>query len=122
MPKLNRKPLVLSYAGCSTCKKALQWLGKKKIDFELRAIVDAPPTLAELDAWIPKSGKDVKKWLNTSGLSYRALGKEKVDASSEAQLKKLLAADGKLVKRPVAVVGDTVLVGFKEEEWTAAFE
>ena len=122
MPKLNRKPLVLSYAGCSTCKKALQWLGKKKIDFELRAIVDAPPTLAELDAWIPKSGKDVKKWLNTSGLSYRALGKEKIDASSEAQLKKLLAADGKLVKRPVAVVGDTVLVGFKEEEWAAAFE
>ena len=122
MPKLNRKPLVLSSAGCSTCKKALQWLAQKKLDFELRAIVDAPPTLAELDAWIPKSGKDVKKWLNTSGLSYRALGKEKIDASSEAQLKKLLAADGKLVKRPVAVVGDTVLVGFKEEEWTAAFE
>lgn len=122
MPKPNRKPLILSYAGCSTCKKALQWLSKKKIDFELRAIVEAPPTLAELDAWIPVSKKDVKKWLNTSGLSYRALGKARVDASSEAQLKKLLAADGKLVKRPVAVVGDRVLVGFKEEEWAAAFD
>jgi arsenate reductase len=119
MPKANSKPLVLSYSGCSTCKKALKWLDGKGIEFELRAIVDAPPTLAELDRWIPASGKDVKKWLNTSGLSYRAIGKEKIDAASEAQVKKMLAADGKLVKRPVAVVGDKVLVGFKEEEWKA---
>ncbi|MFO0596649.1 MAG: Spx/MgsR family RNA polymerase-binding regulatory protein [Myxococcaceae bacterium] len=121
MPKANSKPLVLSYAGCSTCKKALKWLDAKGVEIELRAIVDQPPTLAELEVWIGKSGKDVKKWLNTSGLSYRAIGKEKIDASSEAQVKKMLAADGKLVKRPVLVKGDTVLVGFKEDEWKAAF-
>ncbi|MFT3706410.1 MAG: Spx/MgsR family RNA polymerase-binding regulatory protein [Archangium sp.] len=118
MPKAN-KPLVLSYSGCSTCKKALKWLAGKGIEIELRAIVDDPPTVAELEKWIPASGKDVKKWLNTSGLSYRAIGKDKIDAASEAQVKKMLAADGKLVKRPVAVVGDKVLVGFKEEEWKA---
>lgn len=116
-----KKPLVLSYAGCGTCKKALKWLATKGVEVELRAIVEQPPTKAELDAWIVKSGKPVQKWLNTSGQSYRALGKAKVDAASEAELKKWLAADGKLVKRPVLVKGDTVLVGFKEDEWAAAF-
>jgi arsenate reductase (glutaredoxin) len=114
-------PLVLSYSGCSTCKKALKWLAEKGVDAKVRAIVDEPPTKAELDQWIPKSGKPVQKWLNTSGLSYRALGKEKLDAASETEVKKLLAADGKLVKRPVLVMGSTVLVGFKEDEWKAVF-
>lgn len=115
------KPLVLSYAGCSTCKKALRWLEQNAIAADVRPIVDAPPTKAELAKWIPASGKPVQKWLNTSGLSYRALGKAKIDASSDAELVKLLSADGKLVKRPVLVVGDTVLVGFKEDEWKQAF-
>lgn len=115
------RPLVLSYSGCSTCKKALKWLASKGVDAQVRAIVDEPPTKAELDQWIPRSGKPVKKWLNTSGLSYRALGKEQLDAASETEVKKLLAADGKLVKRPVLVMGTTVLVGFKEDEWVAAF-
>jgi arsenate reductase len=117
-----KKPLVLSYAGCSTCKKALKWLATKGVELELRAIVDAPPTKAELDRWIKKSGKPVQKWLNTSGLSYRAIGKAKFDAASDAELVKMLTADGKLVKRPVLVHGDTVLVGFKEDEWKAAFD
>ena len=116
------QPVVLSYSGCSTCKKALKWLAAKGVDAEVRAIVDEPPTKAELDQWVPRSGKSLKKWLNTSGLSYRALGKEKLDAASEAEVKKLLAADGKLVKRPVLVMGQTVLVGFKEDEWAAAFK
>jgi arsenate reductase len=115
-----KKPLVLSYAGCSTCKKALKWLSEKGVEFELRAIVDAPPTRAELATWIPKSGKPVQKWLNTSGLSYRALGKAKFDAASDAEIAKMLSADGKLVKRPVLVLEDTVLVGFKEDEWKVA--
>lgn len=115
------KPLVLSYSGCSTCKKALRWLADRDIAPEVRAIVDAPPTKAELAKWIPASGKPVQKWLNTSGLSYRALGKAKVDAASDADLAKWLSADGKLVKRPVLVVGNTVLVGFKEDEWSKAF-
>lgn len=112
-------PLVLSYKGCSTCQKALKWLASKGVEPEVRAIVDEPPKTAELSKWIPKSGKPVQKWLNTSGLSYRALGKAKVDAADDATLAKWLAADGKLVKRPVLVDGDTVLVGFKEDEWKA---
>ena len=116
-----KKPLILSYSGCSTCKKALKWLAARGVEADVRAIVDQPPTRAELELWIPRSGKPVKKWLNTSGLSYRALGKEKLDGASEAEVKKLLTADGKLVKRPVLVMGQTVLVGFKEDEWTAAF-
>ena len=114
------KPLVLSYSGCSTCKKALKWLGTKGVAADVRAIVDEPPTKAELKQWVTKSGKPLRKWLNTSGLSYRALGKEKVDAMSDAQLIDALSADGKLVKRPVLVLGDTVLVGFNEAEWADA--
>lgn len=115
------KPLVLSYAGCSTCKKALKWLEAKGVKATVRPIVDEPPTKAELDVWVQKSGKPLNKWLNTSGQSYRALGKEKIDGLSELEVKKLLAADGKLVKRPVLVMGQTVLVGFKEEEWGSVF-
>ncbi|MDP1826250.1 MAG: Spx/MgsR family RNA polymerase-binding regulatory protein [Archangium sp.] len=116
-----KKPLILSYSGCSTCKKALKWLAARGVEADVRAIVDEPPTKAELEQWIGKSGKPVKKWLNTSGLSYRALGKAKIDAASDAEVKKLLSADGKLVKRPVLVMGETVLVGFKEDEWAGAF-
>lgn len=114
--------LVLSYSGCSTCKKALSWLKSKNVSVTVRPIVDEPPTKAELAKWIPASGQPVKKWLNTSGLSYRALGKEKVDAATEATLVQWLAADGKLVKRPVLVDGNTVLIGFKEEAWAAHFK
>ena len=116
-----KKPLVLSYSGCSTCQKALKWLAARGVEADVRAIVDQPPTKAELDQWIEKSGKPVTKWLNTSGLSYRALGKAKIEAASETEVKKLLAADGKLVKRPVLVMGATVLVGFKEDEWASVF-
>lgn len=115
-----KKPLVLSYAGCGTCKKALKWLDAHAVAVEVRPIVDEPPTVAELKRWIAASGKPVQKWLNTSGLSYRALGKAKIDAASDAELVTWLAKDGKLVKRPVLVAGETVLVGFKEEEWSAA--
>lgn len=120
MPKKNAaRPLVLSYAGCSTCKKALAWLKARGVDAEVRAIVDAPPTEAELGKWIARSGVGVRKWLNTSGQSYRALGKEKMDAATEDELVRMLTKDGKLVKRPVLVDGDTVLVGFREEAYEA---
>jgi arsenate reductase len=114
--------LVLAYAGCSTCKKALAWLGENGVAHGVRPIVDLPPTTAELSAWIPASGLPVRKWLNTSGLSFRALGKAKIDAASDAELVKWLAADGKLVKRPVLVDRRgplRVLVGFKPEAWAA---
>jgi arsenate reductase (glutaredoxin) len=112
--------LVLSYAGCSTCKKALQWLEGRKLSPKVRPIVDQPPTLKELGEWIPRSGLPVRKWLNTSGLSYRALGKAKIDAASDETLRAWLAKDGKLVKRPVLITDDAVLVGFREEEWAKA--
>ena len=116
-----KKPLILSYSGCSTCKKALKWLAARGVEADVRAIVDQPPTKAELELWVEMSGKPVQKWLNTSGLSYRALGKERLEAASQTEIKKLLAADGKLVKRPVLVMGARVLVGFKEAEWASAF-
>jgi arsenate reductase len=114
-------PLFLSYAGCGTCKKAQAWLAKRGVAVGVRPIVDQPPTKAELARWIAASGRPVRKWLNTSGQSYRAIGKEKVDAASDATLVEWLAKDGKLVKRPVLVDGDVVLVGFDEAAYAAHF-
>jgi arsenate reductase len=113
--------LVLSYAGCGTCKKALAWFKARGVAVTVRPIVDEPPTAEELASWIPKSGKSVRKWLNTSGQSYRALGKAAVDAMSDAELAKQLSYDGKLVKRPVVVTAKAVLVGFDEDAYAAAF-
>jgi len=103
------------------CKKALKWLTARGIPVTVRAIVEEPPTAAELAAWIPASGKSIRKWLNTSGQSYRALGKAAVDAMSDADLVVALTKDGKLVKRPIVVRGSTVLVGFDEVAYDAAF-
>jgi arsenate reductase len=113
--------LVLAYSGCDTCKKALKWLKEQGVAHRVRPIVDTPPTVAELQQWIPLSGVSVRKWLNTSGQSYRALGKAKVDAASDAELVSWLATDGKLVKRPVLVTGRAVLVGFQPEAWARVF-
>jgi arsenate reductase len=110
--------IVLSYAGCSTCKKALKWLGAHGKKPTIRPIVEEPPTKAELGTWIAASGLPVKKWLNTSGQSYRALGKAKVDAMTDAQLVDALTKDGKLCKRPVLVDGARVLVGFSEAAYS----
>jgi arsenate reductase len=117
---MKNAAVVLAYAGCSTCKKALAWLDGQGVAYDVRPIVEEPPTPRELAAWIPASGRPVRKWLNTSGQSYRALGKAKVDAASDAELVRWLAADGKLVKRPVLVKGSTVLVGFAPDAWGAA--
>jgi arsenate reductase len=108
--------LVLAYDGCTTCKNAIKWLDAHGVGHTVRPIVEEPPTEAELGEWIVASGVGVRKWLNTSGQSYRALGKAKVDAASDAQVLKWLAKDGKLVKRPVVVWGEgKVTVGFKED-------
>lgn len=119
------KTVVYSYAGCGTCKKALKWLEGKRVPVDLRAIVEAPPSAKELAGLIAKSGVPASKWFNTSGLSYRALvqarGKEAVAALSEAEIVALLAADGKLIKRPVVLAGGRVLVGFKEPDYQAVF-
>ncbi len=117
----NAKPVILSYDGCSTCRKARAFLAGAKVDVDVRPIVDQPPTTAELKAWIPASGLPLKRWFNTSGQSYRALGKDAVQAMTEPEAHEALAADGKLVKRPVLVLdgGTRVLVGFDEAAWKA---
>jgi arsenate reductase len=115
------KALVLSYAGCSTCKKALKWLSEHHIDVDVRAIATSPPTVAELTSWVPKSGKPVRKWLNTSGQSYRAKGKAAASAAKDEEIMRWLTQDGKLVKRPVVVVGKSVLVGFDENAYAETF-
>jgi arsenate reductase (glutaredoxin) len=89
----------------------------------VRAIVDEPPRPAELDAWLPASGLPARKWLNTSGASYRELGgKATFDGASDERIAAMLAGDGKLVKRPVLVDGRAVLVGFSEAAYAAHFE
>jgi arsenate reductase len=114
-------PFLLSFSGCSTCKKALKWLGERRIEVDVRPIVDAPPSAEELAAWIPKSGHPVRRWLNTSGQSYRALGKERVSRAKDEEIVRWLTQDGKLVKRPVLVTPKQVLVGFDEAAYGAAF-
>lgn len=118
---MARSALVLSYSGCSTCKKALKWLADHDVDVEVRPIVDEPPTASELGTWIPQSGKPVRKWLNTSGQSYRAMDKDKVAAAKDEEIVRWLTKDGKLVKRPVVVAGKRVLVGFDEEAYGEVF-
>ena len=111
--------LVLVYRKCSTCQKALKWLEEHKIFFEERAIVDENPTYEELKEWYGRSGLPLKKFFNTSGLQYKALGlKDKLPEMSEDQLA-LLATDGMLVKRPLLVGEDFVLTGFRAAEWEA---
>jgi arsenate reductase len=109
--------LVLAYSGCETCRKAQRWLADHGITVDVRPIVERGPTKAELEKWIPASGLPVRKWLNTSGRSYRAIGKAKIDAATDADLVRMLAADGKLVKRPVLIDGARVLVGFNPDAY-----
>ena len=112
--------LVLAYASCDTCRKAIKYLSERGVAHTVRPIVEAPPTPDELARWIPASGLTVRQWLNTSGQSYRALGKAAVDAMSDDAVRAALAADGKLVKRPILALGARALVGFNEAEWLAA--
>ena len=112
--------LFLCYPKCSTCQKAKAWLEERSISYDLRDIKQNNPTVEELTAWYQKSGLPLKKFFNTSGLQYKALGlKEKLPAMSEAEQLALLATDGMLVKRPLLVGGDFVLTGFRATEWEA---
>ena len=108
----------ICYPKCTTCQKAKKWLDDNKIEYELRDIKEDNPTLEELTAWYKQSGLPLKNFFNTSGLLYKSMElKDKLpNMSEEAQLK-LLATDGMLVKRPLVIGGDFVLVGFKESEW-----
>lgn len=109
---------VLCYSKCSTCQKALKWLDAQGVAYDLRDIKTENPGEAELRAWHAKSGLPLKRFFNTSGLQYRALAlKDRLPAMSEQEQFALLASDGMLVKRPLLIDGDTVLVGFRQPEW-----
>lgn len=110
---------ILCYPKCGTCRKAEKWLKENGIEYNYRPIKEDNPNVAELKAWKEKSGLPVGKWFNTSGLLYKQQNmKDKVKTLPEDELLKILASDGLMVKRPVLLAGDNVLVGFNEEEWT----
>ena len=109
------------YPPCSTCQKAKKWLDEQHLTYAARHIRDEAPTLEELTAWHALSGLPLKKFFNTSGKLYAEMGlKDKLPAMTEAEQLTLLASDGMLIKRPLLVLEDKVLVGFKAAEWEAA--
>ena len=109
----------ICYPKCTTCQKAKKWLDDNNIQYELRDIKENNPTLEELTAWHRKSGLPLKKFFNTSGLLYKSMGlKDKLPTMTDTEMSELLATDGMLVKRPILVGDDFVLVGFKETEWS----
>ena len=110
--------LFIEYPPCSTCQKAKKWLDGVGIPYEDRHIKEHNPTYEELKHWYTVSGLPLKRFFNTSGLLYKSLNlKEKLPTMTEEEQLRLLATDGMLVKRPIAVKGDIVLTGFKEAEW-----
>ena len=109
---------VLVYRKCSTCIKALKWVDEHNVNYEERPIVEENPTFEELKDWYKRSGLPLKRFFNTSGLVYKELGlKDKLPTMTEEEQLKLLATNGKLVKRPLVVGEDFALTGFKENEW-----
>ena len=110
--------LLICYPRCSTCKKAQKWLDEKGIAYTYRDIKEENPSFDELKAWVEKSGLDIKRFFNTSGLLYKSMAlKDKLPAMNTEEKLTLLSSDGMLVKRPIVVTDDTVLVGFREQEW-----
>lgn len=111
----------ICYPTCSTCQRAKKWLEANGYAFEERHIKEAKPSLDELKGWYARSGLPLKKFFNTSGLQYKTLNlKDKLPTMNEEAQLALLATDGMLVKRPILVGTDFVLVGFKESDWASA--
>lgn len=112
------KALFLEYPKCTTCRKAKKWLEENNVEFEDRHIVEANPSKEELKGFYEKSDLTINKFFNTSGMKYREMGlKDVVKTASEDELLEILGTDGMLVKRPLLVLDNKVLVGFKEEQW-----
>ena len=115
--------LFICYPKCSTCQKARKWLDEHQVVYDLRDIKLENPAYEELAAWHQRSGLPLKKFFNTSGLVYKSMDlKNKLPGMSEEEMLKLLSTDGMLVKRPLLVGDDFVLVGFKEAEWAERLE
>lgn len=109
---------LICYERCGTCKKAEQWLRRNGIGYEVRPIREENPSYEELKEWKERSGLPLKRFFNTSGQRYKAMGlKDRLKDMDEQEQLKLLATDGMLVKRPILIWGKRILVGFKEEEW-----
>ena len=114
--------LFICYPKCTTCQKAQKWLEAHRVKIDFRDIKLQNPTEAELRQWHQASGLPLKRFFNTSGLQYKALGlKDKLPTMSDDEQFKLLATDGMLVKRPLLIAPKFVLVGFKEKEWLEQF-
>ena len=110
--------LFVCYPKCSTCKKAEQYLNEKKVDIQVRDIKLENPSKEELRNWIKRSGMDIKRFFNTSGLKYKELNlKDKLAQMNDEEKIELLSTDGMLVKRPILISDKFVLVGFKQAEW-----
>ena len=108
----------ICYPKCTTCQKARKWLDENNIEYEFRDIKAENPSLEELTAWYKLSGLPLRKFFNTSGLLYKSMElKTKLPTMTDEEMLSLLATDGMLVKRPLAIGDDFVLVGFKETEW-----
>ena len=115
--------LFLHYPKCTTCQRARKWLDGQGAAYEARDIKEDNPTLEELTAWYRRSGLPLKKFFNTSGLQYRALGlKDRLPEMSEDEQLALLATDGMLVKRPLLVTEEKAIPGFREAEWQEALQ
>ena len=111
--------LFIQYPPCSTCQKAKKWLDANEVNYVNRHIKEENPTYEELKVWHDRSGLPLKKFFNTSGLLYKSMGlKDKLPAMTEEEQLRLLATDGMLVKRPILVTEDRILLGFKEAEWS----
>ncbi len=111
--------LLVEYPKCSTCQKAKKWLESQNIDFQSRHIVEEMPIVEELQNWLEKSGLEIKRFFNTSGLVYKNMNlKEKLEQMTESEKLNLLASNGMLIKRPILVGEDFVLVGFREAQWS----
>lgn len=110
--------LFVQYPPCSTCKKAKAWLDENTLEYNSRSIKEQNPTVDELKAWHKKSGLPLKKFFNTSGILYKEMKlKDKLPSMTEEEQFQLLATDGMLVKRPLLIGDDFVLIGFKEASW-----
>ena len=114
----TKQRLFICYPKCSTCKKAEKWLDEHNIEYTERHIVENNPSYDELKKWFSESGLPLKKFFNTSGLKYKSLGlKDKLPQMTEEEQLELLASDGMLVKRPLAVTDQWAFPGFREKEW-----
>ena len=111
--------LFVEYPKCSTCKKAKAWLDGHGLKYDDRHIVENNPTASELRTWHQASGLPLRRFFNTSGMRYRELGlKDKLTNMTDEEMYNLLSSDGMLVKRPLLITNSTVLVGFREKEWS----